>query len=412
MTAATDRAGRPPAWERSTPRILDIRLVSHSEASDVEPRGDPNPLFGNELDKPLKMNDAAWSRDRSVRLPYPSLTALHQQPTELEDDLGEELAHQENAISSLQASLELIASENTRLATRLSESDALVAKLGSQLEKMNTALIEPRPDGVPVVGQVSQTTAESVVDVDQTQPRLDQFAVATIAADRERADIAERNPPSRQGEIESNPLVKQFSALLSRAVAAERQLTQAQQNLMASQAERDLARQETSLLRKRLAENSVAIDRARTQIERAKVAKIATEDEANFLKSELVEANGRYSAEVSALRARLETTSLSASKAEASLKDARQGLRKKIELLQNALVEKLREGQKLEQSRAILVKAVKTLQQTLDLRNKALADADVAIKLLTERAGNRNIDSADQIRPLPVAALLASTITF
>ena len=58
------------------------------------------------------------------------------------DTALERIAFQDNENQSLQTSLDLTASENLRLSNRLSESDAILEKLSSELEQLKTSEAE------------------------------------------------------------------------------------------------------------------------------------------------------------------------------------------------------------------------------------------------------------------------------
>lgn len=116
--------------------------------------------------------------------------AAEQRAIELEGELSsarEGLAHRDNAIASLEKSLDLNAAESARLASELAESAAVAERARAQLDRTRCTL---------------------------------------SAAQAERKEAVEQ----RQSETEL--LAAQLEAALARAASAENQLAEAQQNIL------------------------------------------------------------------------------------------------------------------------------------------------------------------------------------
>ncbi len=116
--------------------------------------------------------------------------AAEQRAIELEGELGsarEGLAHRDNAISSLEKSLDLNSAESARLANEL---------------------------------------AESAAATERTRAQLDRTRCALSAAQAERKEAVE------QRQTETTQLAAQLEAALARATSAENQLVDAQQNIL------------------------------------------------------------------------------------------------------------------------------------------------------------------------------------
>jgi septal ring factor EnvC (AmiA/AmiB activator) len=116
--------------------------------------------------------------------------AAEQRTAELEGELSaarEGLAHRDNAIASLEKSLDLNAAESARLAEELAESAAAAERARAQLERTRSAL---------------------------------------------SAVQAERKEANEQRQSETAQLAAQLEAALARAASAENQLAEAQQNIL------------------------------------------------------------------------------------------------------------------------------------------------------------------------------------
>ena len=116
--------------------------------------------------------------------------AAERRAADLESELAaarEGLAHRDNAILSLEKSLDLNAAESARLASELIESAAAVERTREQIERMRCALSAAR---------------------------------------------AERKEAVEQREAETTQLAAQLDAALARAASAENQLAETQQNML------------------------------------------------------------------------------------------------------------------------------------------------------------------------------------
>lgn len=423
VTATVRTSGSRASGRWVRPPILDGHCTNpthrtEAESDEGELPIDPNsPRSNGEFKRySAQTSGSKLPADRPAGPLGSWVTAVNQRNAKLEDDLNstdEDLARLENEVYSLRASLELIVSENKRLSNRLSENDALIAKVGFQLEKMNSLPIGSRIGGGSVAGQTDQMVTESVIGADSTNSEVDRSAINLMAADIEpRTSIAIPATVDEQRQLETSAFLNQLDAMFSRAQAAEKQLAETRQSLTAFRAEHDLMRKENSNLSKRLEESAVALGGTQANFEQAIVAGTAAEAKAGALTKELDGVKVKHATEINTLRARLEDVSLRAFSAETSLSEARKSLFGKFELLQSLLQEKLRQGQELEQSRTMLMKCARVLWQTVQLRDKSLADSELTIKLLTKRICKLIVEADDQIKALPTATLLSGTIAF
>lgn len=388
----TQQAKRSRTSDQSTWQILHGGSEDGSENAALEHPFDPKlePFTGSGLKRLERAQLIKRTQSEPVVSLTPFLTAINaQRIAELEDDLDlarEELARGENEICSLQASLELVAGENASLSLRLSESDELIAKLGSQLERVNAAAPATETEGAAAVGDAGEVSAEGSATVDRACAQLERLVTALTASEHERnktgAALGEIN---EQREIETNAFMSQLDALLSRAVTAETLLAQAQQSLSAHDNDHDLRLAENARLSRRLEENDAALENICSRLEQENAAKIAAIAQADALRTELDKAGEQHSTEINALTERLAAMSARAIAAEALLKEAGQSLRDKFQLLRTSLAAEVEKNQGLEQTRSILAKGAVVLRQTVHMRDQALANSEATIKLLVKR---------------------------
>jgi chromosome segregation ATPase len=157
--------------------------------------------------------------------------------SELEDALGaarEELVLQENENHSLQVSLNLMDSENSRLSACITESAVAADQARTQLEKMKTAL----DWFVAEHSRLSRRLAESDVVSENACDQLEQIRKALSAAEAERNKLgAAMDEANEMHRTEIDTLSTLLKATSARAAAAERLLTHAQQKLLVRAAE-------------------------------------------------------------------------------------------------------------------------------------------------------------------------------
>jgi len=259
----------------------------------------------------------------------------------------DELVLLENANHSLQMSLDLVISENSRLSDCLTATDSAVERESSEFARMKTAL-----DWF-----VSENTRLSGC-----------LAGADSAIDKSRAELARMKT------------------------------------------ERDRFESENSRLSQRLAESDAAFDKARSRLEQMKTAVTVLDAERNRLSGAADAAKTNHQAESKMLSIRLAAMSARAVTAEKLLAKAVKRLLMRIEETRVAerdfadararkLIEeglgplhstvqiKERRVQELEQSRSKLLESANTLLQALETRDTALARAESRIKLLGEMFG-------------------------
>jgi hypothetical protein len=188
---------------------------------------------------------------RNLNEQVKALAGKDQAVSELEGALGatrEELVLRENENHSLQMSLDLMDSENSRLAVCLTESDVVADQARTQLEKMKTAL----DWYVTEHSRLSHRLVESDAVSDNARNQIEKIKTALTVAEAERnklaAAMAEANEMHR---TEIDTLSVHLETTSARAVAAERLLTQAQQNLLVRAAE-------SSAIQRDIAEAAVA----------------------------------------------------------------------------------------------------------------------------------------------------------
>lgn len=347
-------------------------------------------------------------------------TAADRSLVDADDDFDparEEFARQDNEIRSLQTSLELTIGENARLAERLAESDKALDHLKNQLEQMNQKLSTVEAAGDDLATAADKADAESAMIASaSSQP---DGATTLAASDVVRSELgALLNELTKQHAVETETFLSQLNAVLSRAVSAEERLAEAQHSLLALSKESNLAVGEHLKLSARLAASDLELQNTRCKLERANAALVAVKAENGELFSALDKAEKRRLNEVNALVSRLETMVLRAVKAETLLTETRRNLSEKFDLLQNSLEVKSRQIYELEQSRAVLAANTDALLDRVDARDKALAEAEVTIKVLADRVARPEIALDEQALelgarpPSSTQMLLASTIAF
>jgi chromosome segregation ATPase len=317
--------------------------------------------------------------------------------------LRDEIARRENENASLQASLDLVVSENSHLSGRLAETEVTLARVQSQLDLMSTSLAE-------------------------AQAERDRLAAVVAAQETLRT--------------ETDALNADLEAASSRAVAAEALLVEARQNLIARAEENTRILGENLRLSSCLTRRDIAIDAARSQVEAVKTALTAAETERDKLAAELDAANQRHLIEANALAIRIEIMSTRAVAAEKQLAEARQSLAARAE--ENALIvgESARLFQRLAESDAAVDTAwsqlaevraelsaaqaerVKLAGQLMDANEQrqtevdalnarfgaVAARADASEKLLTEAQQNLAVQVEENARMLGENSRLADCV--
>lgn len=277
-------------------------------------------------------------------------TRPDEQVGELEQKLSsarEELAVLENQSFSLQASLDLIASENAHLVCRLAESDETIIQMSALLKQANTALTEAAADR----GRL----AEAV-----------KFANEKYCAD-------------------DATLKTQLNAMAARATAAERALVEERLNSLERSRGMFAITHVIADLSRRLVESHTAVDDLRSQREQMKETLSTMETERDSLVALTIEHNKTLGIESGKMKSRLEATASRAAIANKLLSEIRQKLLEKLEVLQRSLIAKEHQQQDLEQLQGTLTQRVNSLLKTIELRDVAAAHAKRDFNLLVEK---------------------------
>ncbi len=286
----------------------------------------------------------------------------------------EELDHWENENRSLQASVNLLVSENDRLSRCLAEKDALVAdERVAELE-----------------GELGSARRELVFREEQNRSLEASLALMVSEQSRLARRLTENSAESAD----------------ERVAELEAELDLVRSKLV-------LQTNENRLLQASLA----AANKARSQLEQMKTALIAAEAGLSALASAVNEANQKRQAEISTLHSRLEAMSSRAVAAEQMLADAqktwllhigensiverkvadateaRKLAEQQLGLLQNSLQVKKREVQELGASRSEVVDTTNKLLKSFKAREIALARSHERVKMLTERVAQLEADA-------------------
>jgi chromosome segregation ATPase len=287
VMAATEQARRRPL---SKPVSCDFPTHGAEcerglETSKTEPANEIEPTRVElaELEQQVARETAAtWILNaRRDTLAARAARAAEKRIAELEGDLGserEQLVLLENENHSLQSSLELTVSENSRLSCRLTESDAAGDRARSQLEQMKTTLtsVEAERNRLAAAGhearsQLEQTTAALVMmeaeriklsfAVNEARSKLEQMKEALATAKAERITLSFAvDEVNKKRQTEANTLNTRLGAMSERAVTAEKLLAKAQQRLLARTAE-------NCSVERKFADATVARDAAHKKLE-------------------------------------------------------------------------------------------------------------------------------------------------
>jgi chromosome segregation ATPase len=261
------------------------------------------------------------------------------------------------------ATAAIVASEQSR--HRLSSKPVSCHFRGSPVDskrKLETSVIEPGKEPEPPCTKVEQARLLArATDVAWTLNARGE----TLAARALRASaVAEK----RIAELEN-----ELGAVRKNLIARENEILGLQKSL-------DSAAGENSRLSDRLAENSTALDKARSELDQMKL-KLTT------VEAERDEANKNGQTEICALTKRLEAMSIGAVAAEKLLAQARQNFltcaTDKI-AIEASLHAKERQIEELELARSRLVDDTNRLLKTCKARDMALFRAEEKIGLLAE----------------------------
>jgi chromosome segregation ATPase len=442
--------GQMPFAHRET----SIALTSAKNVA--EPNGGPSSL-----------TEGRVLRDRAIRLRRTSLDSIvdktvhlsgllidsgavasDQKILELKDELGsaqEERIHWENESRSLQASLDLLMSENSRLSRCLEESatatNRRVGELEGELGAMRQRLVVREDE--------NRSLQASLAGAEEARSQLEQKKAALIAADAELNKLAfALNDSDEKRQTEINALNARLQAESARAVVAEKRVAELDGELGAMRRRLVVREDENRSLQASLA----GADEARSQLEQKKAALIAADAELNKLAIAVNDSDEKRQTEINALNSCLRAESARAVVAEKLLAEARdswliqiqeystaerriadtttalEAANLKVELLENSLWVKERQLQELEQSSSKLIEGTLKSFNALDM---ALA-CDQRIQFLTQRVAQLETETKNyaeaqhepndqarkdainlpQIEASSTETLLASTLTF
>ncbi len=325
----------------------------NAEVGEVEPKN----LADSRTAQVIKPEQTAPRNTATLRILGKKMAASvapatrpDEQVGELEQKLSsarEELAVLENQSFSLQASLDLIASENAHLVCRLAESDETIIQMSALLKQANTALTEAAADR----GRL----AEAV-----------KFANEKYCAD-------------------DATLKTQLNAMAARATAAERALVEERLNSLERSRGMFAITHVIADLSRRLVESHTAVDDLRSQREQMKETLSTMETERDSLVALTIEHNKTLGIESGKMKSRLEATASRAAIANKLLSEIRQKLLEKLEVLQRSLIAKEHQQQDLEQLQGTLTQRVNSLLKTIESRDVAAAHAKRDFNLLVEK---------------------------
>jgi chromosome segregation ATPase len=269
------------------------------------------------------------------------------------DSVREELANQENQNCSLQNSLDLIDSENLDLSRRIVEYDRTVHQLHSLLKQADATL---------------------------TLAKAEHHGLAT-ATDKTNARY----------QSETCDLQNYLRSVTSRAVAAERALSEARRSLLACTDGTVAIAREIAHFSHRLVESHTAVDIARHERDQIRASLAFVEAERNGLAVTVFEKDKRLEAETGKLKAHLGTMASHATNANELLVEVQQSLLGKFEILERSLRDRERQNQDLEYERSKLIEHVTSLSDTVKVRDRALFRAKRNIKTLVEKAADTTV---------------------
>jgi chromosome segregation ATPase len=315
--------------------------------------------------------------------------AVNRRLSELETELG--LANSGSGLRDiedllLQKSLGSVVKENERLSCRLTQSNLAVEKTGAQLKKMKAALTATEAERNRLAAALEEANKKLRTETRALNARLEAMSSHVIATEKQLADMrqrllacteqmrtvlitveAERNQlaaavdevnEKRKGETRA--LNARLEAMASRAVAAEKQLAEARQNLL----ERT-GRMETAL--------------------------VTMEAERNKLAVALQEANEKHRVETDTLNARLDTMSSRAVEAEKLPVEVRQSLLSRTEERRSA-------GPNIVDANVARNGANEKLDLLLIMfkaRDASMTHAEARIKSLTEQVAQLKAQTAE-----------------
>lgn len=266
---------------------------------------------------------------------------------ELEDELNvarDEILLQQNDKHALQASLDLLVSENARLSQRLAEREAALEQAYDRVEQVKAAL------------DAAQTAHSSLSAGIEEANRKHQTAEKTLNTVR----------------LECRKLTAAFSTL-------HRKRQTESNNLKATKIERD----------KLLA----ALDRTNQKFLASSQKLKALQAERGTVTATLHKLNERHRAEIDKLKSCLDSATSRAVAAEILVAKVREILLEKFAQLQASVETKNCELHDLERSHLRLIDGTKMLLEIFAMRDTALARADARIRFLSDRIGDLEAES-------------------
>jgi chromosome segregation ATPase len=180
-----------------------------------------------------------------TRAPFRMFAAIAKQMRRLRP-AGDELICRENEVRSLEISLDLVVSENTRLCERLAEKNATIDDAHLQLEQAKAALAASEAECNKAAAALDAANEKNKIDnetlircIGESNTALDRerferervemtLPVAAVEHDKLAASVAEANDKL---QIETESFNIRLKALSARADAAEKMLAVLRQSL-------------------------------------------------------------------------------------------------------------------------------------------------------------------------------------
>jgi chromosome segregation ATPase len=190
VTAANQSLGRTLQQDTSISQNLDPEYVPECESDKIrltdELESTRAALTGLERQLARETTARRILDDRVATL-VGLTVAAEKRSAELESMLGaarDELVRNGNEKRSLQASLDLLASENVRIAGCVAESNAAGAKARSQLEEVSAKLIAARGESGKLAAAVSAANDDRETEIHALNSRLEAASARAVAAEK------------------------------------------------------------------------------------------------------------------------------------------------------------------------------------------------------------------------------------
>jgi chromosome segregation ATPase len=275
------------------------------------------------------------------------------------------------------------------------------AELESQRDSLRRKLARVQQDARGLESDKAELTSE----IAAARARLEQMEANLAAAEVERAALSAARD---EASSEAHTLGRRIEAIRSRAATAEKLLSEARQSLVAraeevriadrKTAEATIARNTTQKLVEQLTAARDALEGKAKELERERASLI----ERSHILAETVKARetalGQAEQEIKSLTDRIAEIEVDAgtyrAKAERRIEELGESLQRErtgFAAARDALDGKRKE---FEQARASLIERANKLEDTLAVRESALAQAEQRVKSLSERIAEMEADTA------------------